>query len=205
MIRDELHEGPIYDGLKRGRADPIPGWNDHSEMFRKLLRPGDRLAIDCGAWLGRSSVMLANAAPEAEILAIDTFTGALEMWTDRRDQTRYGALKMRHGFPTLYHDFRQNIFNHQKEKQVTPFPVPSAIAWRWLALKSVQPDLVFIDASHDYPDVVVDILGALLLAPRVICGDDYQPGWPGVMRAVGELVPAASHNAAGFWWKDFSK
>ncbi len=48
------------------------------------------------------------------------------------------------------------------------------------------PALVFIDASHEYHDVSGDIAGAKRIGARIICGHDYHPRFPGVVRAVGE-------------------
>lgn len=50
-------------------------------------------------------------------------------------------------------------------------------------------DVVYIDASHEYENVKQDILSWY---PKVknggfICGDDYHPGWPGVVEAVNDL------------------
>lgn len=50
-------------------------------------------------------------------------------------------------------------------------------------------DIVYIDASHEYEYVKDDILA---WRPKVkiggfICGDDYHPGWPGVVEAVNEI------------------
>lgn len=49
-------------------------------------------------------------------------------------------------------------------------------------------DIVYIDASHEYENVLADIKAWF---PKVknggfICGDDYTEGWPGVVKAVGE-------------------
>lgn len=54
---------------------------------------------------------------------------------------------------------------------------------------SNQFDLVFIDASHEYADVLQDSMRALeILSPTgVIVWDDYQAAVPGVVRALNEL------------------
>ena len=49
-------------------------------------------------------------------------------------------------------------------------------------------DIVYIDGSHEYEHVKADIEAWL---PKVrkggyICGDDYSPGWQGVVKAVDE-------------------
>jgi predicted O-methyltransferase YrrM len=53
-------------------------------------------------------------------------------------------------------------------------------------------DLVFVDACHDYEFVKSDSQAALnLLRPGgVILWHDYVPGWPGVVRALDELLPS---------------
>lgn len=56
-------------------------------------------------------------------------------------------------------------------------------------------DLVFIDADHSYAGCRHDILA---YTPKVkpgglLAGHDYQPDWPGVVRAVDELCPDAGH------------
>ena len=51
-------------------------------------------------------------------------------------------------------------------------------------------DFAFIDACHDYAFVKSDTANALRMVPRgVIVWHDYYPGWPGVVRAVDELLP----------------
>ena len=52
-------------------------------------------------------------------------------------------------------------------------------------------DVVFIDAAHDYENVRQDIE---LWLPKVkpgglLCGHDFFRDWPGVIRAVNELLP----------------
>jgi hypothetical protein len=52
-------------------------------------------------------------------------------------------------------------------------------------------DMVFIDADHEYNMVKQDIqIWRSLLAPNgLLCGHDYHEDWPGVLKAVRELVP----------------
>jgi len=51
-------------------------------------------------------------------------------------------------------------------------------------------DLVFVDACHEYEFALADSHTALkLLAPHgVVVWHDYEPGWPGVVRAVDSLL-----------------
>lgn len=63
-------------------------------------------------------------------------------------------------------------------------------------------DMIFIDASHTYVDVLQDIkLFIPLMAPgALMCGHDYDPVyWPGVVKAVNEVFPEARAVAGTIW------
>ena len=65
-------------------------------------------------------------------------------------------------------------------------------------------DLAFIDGCHEYDFVYGDILRCKKLVREggVLCGHDYnKKAWPGVYRAVGELVPDAKRvKGTSLWW-----
>ena len=48
------------------------------------------------------------------------------------------------------------------------------------------PSMVFIDADHTYDGVTVDLAWAKRLRIPVVCGHDYDPQFPGVVKAVDE-------------------
>lgn len=64
-------------------------------------------------------------------------------------------------------------------------------------------DLVFIDANHSYENVKLDIN---LWLPKVknkgiLAGHDYHSGWPGVIKAVDELLPSKKINNRNWFIK----
>lgn len=64
-------------------------------------------------------------------------------------------------------------------------------------------DFVFIDAQHDYHSVAWDIA---LWAPKVkpggmLCGHDYAPKFPGVVRAVKEKFGEVETGENDVWFK----
>ncbi|MFM8220719.1 MAG: class I SAM-dependent methyltransferase, partial [Planctomycetaceae bacterium] len=67
-----------------------------------------------------------------------------------------------------------------------------------------EVDVAYIDADHSYEAVKDDIA---VWYPRVavggaLCGHDYCPGWPGVRKAVDELV--AQHRLTLTTYRDNS-
>lgn len=52
----------------------------------------------------------------------------------------------------------------------------------------VKPDLVYIDACHNYESAKHDILAAMSLAPGFIAGHDYDNYFSGVVKAVDEVL-----------------
>ena len=77
------------------------------------------------------------------------------------------------------------------------------IGARWFAKENIKADLIYIDASHDYEDVRVDLEAywPLLNEGGVIFGDDYnEHQWPGVVEAVNEFFAFTTiQSKEGFW------
>ena len=64
---------------------------------------------------------------------------------------------------------------------------------------NVAPALVFIDASHEYYDVLADIDGAIAVGASVIAGHDFCEEHPGVQRAVFERFGSDLTVIANVW------
>jgi cephalosporin hydroxylase len=62
--------------------------------------------------------------------------------------------------------------------------------------------MIFLDAAHDYDNVVADIAAwRPLLAPGgLMCGHDFAGPFAGVTRAVVEAFPKAHKVGAGSIW-----
>ena len=96
----------------------------------------------------------------------------------------------RNGFPQVYFKFLSNMVHLGLEQYVIPFPSTSRLAAGLLKHHNVQADLIHIDATHEYTDVLEDItLWWDILTPGgVLLGDDYLDNWPGVQHAVKEFA-----------------
>lgn len=173
------------------------GWNFNSPIFGELiseLRP--MLIVEVGSWKGGSALVMAqvlrNIQLSTAILCVDTWLGALEFWTDHDDEERYGSLRLRHGYPTVYYQFLANVCHRGFTDVIVPFPQTSATAALWLAREHIVADLIYVDASHEYADVDADVrtYWACLRPGGVMFGDDFTDNWPGVKKAVLEFAYA---------------
>lgn len=64
-------------------------------------------------------------------------------------------------------------------------------------------DMAFIDGCHEYAQVHGDIVRCKKLVREggLLCGHDYSRAWPGVTRAVDELIPHFKKvKGTGLWW-----
>jgi len=189
-VRPLLHRIDPYEGFEwQSYPGDASGWGSDSPAFGELvseIRP--TRIIEVGTWKGGSALTLADHTArlglDTEIICVDTWLGALEMWTDLDDPERHGALALKHGYPTLYFQFLSNVCRAGRQDAITPFPVPSVTAAQWFALRDVRADMIYIDGSHEEEDVYQDLLAYwdLVRPGGVLFGDDW--AWDGVRLAV---------------------
>lgn len=181
MIRDMLF--PFGDPYKGFLPSPsrIHGWGSDDPNFSAVIdRTSPGLVIEVGSWLGASAMhmssILVSYTKRFEIVCVDTWLGSTEMWTDTKDTTRYGLLDLNHGYPELYYQFLSNVVNEGWSKHITPFPQTSANAARWFKKNNIQADLIYLDASHEYDDVLMDLrmYYPLVRMGGILFGDDWQ-------------------------------
>ncbi len=188
-----LHPDSPYEGLEPTPRD-LQGWGSDSPIFERLIqeiRP--ELIVEVGSWKGASAVGMAKCMAkhgvEGHVLCVDTWLGSLEQWLEPTErQHGYFNRYMVHGAPLgLYAQFLANVVHEKLQEVVLPFPTTSTIAAKWLAAKGVKVDLVYLDGSHEYEDVLSDLrlYWPLLSEKGVLFGDDYES--KDVKRAVGEF------------------
>lgn len=176
------------------RTPDLQGWGSDDPVFGVLieeLRP--KLILEIGSWKGASAVTMADHCDRlglnTTIVCVDTWLGSREMLGDQ-SQVPQRDVQRTHGWPMVYHTFLANVAARGHAGRVVPFPATSRIALRWLRERGVTADLVYVDASHDYQDVLDDAMGAwsLLRPGGALLGDDYGPSWPEVPQAVNALA-----------------
>jgi len=173
--------------LNISRAKAIKGWMWPVELawLARKSRSLSRI-IEVGSYRGRSArAMLDNS--DAHLWCVDT-------WNTPSDG-KTGIISIK--------DFRAFKVNlKDEEARVNILKMRSARAAKIL-LELYGPcsfDMVFIDGGHSYGQVKADILAytPLVKVGGIISGHDYGT-WPGVAKAVRELVKGFSV-VKSIWW-----
>jgi predicted O-methyltransferase YrrM len=160
----------------------IEGWTYPDELWtlHEAVRnfPGylPLTVVEIGSWKGRSTVALAmglRSRGHGKVYAIDPHTGS------REHIDAYGAVD-------TFGDFLQNIRNAGVADFVEAIRSPSHDARVQFEPNSVN--VLFIDGSHEYRDVLQDIddWASRLTDPAVVAFND--PLYPGVYQALRETV-----------------
>ena len=139
--------------------------------------------VEVGTWKGTSAIRMASicasAGIETKIICVDTWLGSPEHFGD------FG------NYGDLYGTFVKNVKASGYGHAIVPLALPSLQAIEVLKKYDVRPDIIYIDAAHEYLPVKMDIESywEILKPGGVMIGDDYhEPSWPGVVQAVDEFV-----------------
>lgn len=169
----------------------------------KGLRKGRFIATiaEIGSWVGDSACAMYQAFPESKITCVDTFSGAPGDATftfSRQADMEAGCEE------SVYKAFLGNTQHFNPRL----FKMDSLSAARSLASREELFDLIYIDADHRYEGVKADIEAWLPLVKDggIICGHDYgDPQFPGVEKAVREVVGDDHQSENAVWWHVVNK
>lgn len=171
------------------------GWfpQENADTLAKLIKEHNiKTVIEIGCFLGLSTKFFVEQG--CTVISIDTFEGSKDL---------NGSQAVKDRLPNLYEQFLFNLKELGIEDKVKVMRMTSSKAYQemhdyahehGLLTDDLSADLVFIDGSHEYDDVRVDISLWNKMADKIICGDDYTDVHPGVKRAVDELLPEANKN-----------
>lgn len=142
-----------------------------------------RRCVEVGSWVGLTARLLSEMVDR--LYCVDTFEGTP---TDR-----IGEVGAKYGKRYVFETFCKNMgcLLHFKVHPLVGRSTEFADTWP----PDFKLDLIFIDAAHDYPSVLEDILAwyPLLRKGGIMCGHDYCDGFPGVAQAVHEAFPDKAH------------
>lgn len=159
--------------MKLSIARQINGWMSDVELEQLALFSKDATSIlEIGSFQGRSTRAICDNSPKG------TPVDAVDCW-DYRIRTVVGEYIDVDA--QAYSIFCANLADHLKSGKLLPYRV--------LFKNFVPPrlyDFIFIDGSHDEANVRHDIEKSLGMMKQggIISGHDYQPGFPGVVKAV---------------------
>jgi hypothetical protein len=143
--------------------DDGPNWlaDDCKALIAKHTGP---VVVELGSWLGRSTRYILGLNPETRVICIDHWLG--------------GAANHKAHFekmlPVAYETFLVNCWEYRD--RITPVKLPTHLGLYEVHAAGIRPNLIYVDASHDYHDVMLDILLSRKLFPSAkIIGDDF--GW----------------------------
>jgi hypothetical protein len=128
---------------------------------------------------------------------VDTWLGSPEHFLDNEHSWRQ-SLRLRNGYPQLYYTFLTNVIEQKMDNFIIPLAATSENAANILRAKNISPNLVYIDATHEYDAVKRDLqtYWALLKNNGGLLGDDYI-GWAGVTRAANDFANEHHLNIVG--------
>lgn len=162
-------------------APDMQGWNCESSIFQRLVSSIEPCTIvEVGTWKGMSAMKLYKAAQKVSkyfrLICIDTWLGGIE----HMDNMPYGNLfSKKHGYPQLYYQFLSNMQHNDCMEHLHVVPNTSINGARWLSAQGLTADLIYIDGSHESPDVYYDISKYydILDTDGIMFGDDcnYPP------------------------------
>ncbi len=168
----------------------LQGWNSQHPLFAELIQQVQpKTIIEVGTWKGASAINMGIVAKtwafDTKIYCVDTWLGALEFWTTHKE-TQERDLMLKNGYPSIYNQFISNVIHAGLQDMIIPVPNTSFIGAKILQHYNIKAELIYIDGSHEYEDVLSDIKSYKELCSGVMFGDDYN--WPSVQRAVNDSL-----------------
>lgn len=159
--------------MNLGRALQISGWMSDPELRFLASHAQDyKNIVEAGSFQGRSTRALADNT--------DGIVHAVDPWKPMVIFTGNSFNGV--GVNTMtFTYFSLNMSDHLRSGKCVAYP---------MSFQDFNPDFVpdfcFIDAMHDYDNVMKDIAHAKSLMKNggLLAGHDYQKNWPGVMKAV---------------------
>lgn len=193
----EIHAENPYHGFPADNFEmDLQGWGQDSPIFEHIVsayHPSQM--IEVGTWKGASAVKTAELMkryhiPSPQLICVDTWLGSYEHWLRRDHPYFYASLVHKWGRPELYNTFLANVVRSGHDDVIIPFPVDTATAAKVFLRKGMQADAIYLDASHEYEDVIADLSAywKVLSPGGVLIGDDFNSVWPGVIQAVQEFA-----------------
>lgn len=150
-----------------------------------MLEQGYKSFVEVGCKEGRTTGHILKTVPDSRVIAIDPWASM-----PQQDGVEGGETYQDWDFAKIEADFWATVGDNKD--RVEMLRLSSAAAAASLCMRTVPPppDVVFIDAAHDYENVKLDIARwwPLVRDGGMLVGHDYNHKWPGVERAVADML-----------------
>jgi predicted O-methyltransferase YrrM len=225
LLRDEPYFG---EAMAAGQAQP-KRTQHFIDVLRTVAHDGSVQMIEIGPWAGQSTVIWAKAIRElklsGKLIAVDPWLPYFD--TKVNTATMYATMNQAASDGLIYRLFLHNIKAAGVSDLIDTRIGKSADVLPGITDHSI--DLIYIDGSHVYANVIYDVQQAkrLVRSGGIICGDDleiqardlteekiqadvasgldYTSHWstgyyhPGVTAAVAKELDHVEQQD-GFWW-----
>lgn len=163
-------------------------WSTKAEVLklRQLASESENI-VEVGCWKGNSTKELLQHCG-GTVYAVDHWMGSPNDMTE--------MLAFNHD---IYQCFINNVGTAQNLKILRGASTDVARDFN-----GTKVDMVFIDADHSYESCKQDIEAWLPKCKKVICGHDYQDGFPGVIKAVNEKFKKVN-TVDSLWWVELEE
>jgi hypothetical protein len=142
------------------------GWYSNANEIEKLItKYQPKVIVEIGSWMGKSTRHMASIiAPEGKVYAIDHWLGS--------EEHQPGMSAWHPNLDKLYEQFLSNVIHEELTHKIIPLRMSSLEAAKSL---SVDVDLVYIDAAHDFASVYSDLKAWFPFVKNhgILCGDDW--------------------------------
>jgi hypothetical protein len=181
-----LGDGPMYDNrpvISKRRFDLF-------YTLEELINP--KIILEVGSWEGRSTLSWAEIAKRNNgvVICVDTWLGSTEHYENLLPNSEWerNRLFLEDGYPSIYKTFVTNVRAYHYQDHVIALPLDSHQAFILIERLKINPDITYVDASHDYDSVLSDLRAAQRVNSKIICGDDYHYMDDQVKRAVDDFA-----------------
>jgi len=173
-----------------------PGSMPANELLQGIVdKEKPSLIIEVGSFLGWSawgmSSKMKELNPEGVTICVDSWMGGADHWQEATFKAD-GRIKRKNGYPTFYYNFLANMCYAGMQETIVPFAYPSITAaiilQKVFTESKLEADMIYIDGSHEYWDVILDLTNywPLLKEGGVMFGDDWTCG--DVRKAVTDIA-----------------
>lgn len=183
---DKFKESLIPD--KKINLD-IDGWMSEEELWwlyaqaKRFSEFGNGL-VEIGCWKGRATFALCKGYTKGTVYAVDHFLGSETERETNHKEAKEG---------NIYSQFRENVglfpnlktFKCSSKEAVSQFPTKFV-------------DMVFIDAGHEFEEVLEDINNWKNLCTKMLCGHDRD--MEGVKKALEVSGLDYKEGAGSIWY-----